>query len=74
MFKLSACITIALILGMVSSEKELEPEKEPLVEYTPRVLAHITTDKPVYKPNDMAFIEAYIFDPTTNGPATLMTS
>lgn len=48
------------------------PDSEIILEYTPRVLAHITTDKPVYKPNDMAFIEAYIFDPTTHGPAELM--
>ena len=34
-----------------------------------RILGHISTDKPIYKPNDMAFIEVYVFDPTTKGPA-----
>jgi uncharacterized protein YcfL len=76
MIKMSIYLTIAVILGMVACESEPEPipvpETETILEFTPRVLAHITTDKPVYKPNDMAFIEAYIFDPTTHGPATLL--
>lgn len=33
-----------------------------------RLLGHISTDKPVYKPNDMMFIEVYAFDPVTKGP------
>ena len=37
------------------------------------MLGHISTDKPVYKPKDMAFIEVYVFDPTTKGPAQFMT-
>ena len=35
------------------------------------VLAHITTDKPVYKTNDMMFVEVYTFDPLTKAPAEL---
>ena len=31
-------------------------------------LAHITTDKPIYKPNDVAFIEVYAIDPHTKEP------
>jgi len=36
-----------------------------------RVLAHITTDKPIYKPNDVMFIEVFVIDPTTKKPAVL---
>jgi hypothetical protein len=73
MLKMSIYYTIALILGMVTCSDVKIPEiEEPILNYTPRILAHITTDKPVYKPKDIAFIEAYIFDPTTHGPATIL--
>ena len=32
------------------------------------VLAHIQTDKPVYKGNDVMFIEVYFVDPITKKP------
>ena len=35
-------------------------------------LAHITTDKPIYKPNDVAFIEVYAVDLLTKEPARKM--
>ena len=31
-------------------------------------LGHITTDKPIYKPNDVAFIEVYVIDSLTKEP------
>jgi len=73
--KMSILILVVFILGMVSGDiidvdimptPEPEPERP---EDNKRALAHITTDKPVYKPNDMAFIEVYVFDPATHGPA-----
>ena len=39
-----------------------------------RILAHITTDKPVYNPNDVVFIEVYLVDPTTKKPAEIKLS
>jgi hypothetical protein len=41
------------------------------LEESKRILAHITSDKPIYKPNDMAFFEVYTIDPTTKAPAHL---
>ena len=32
------------------------------------VLAHIQSDKPVYKSNDVMFVEVYFFDPVTKKP------
>ena len=37
-----------------------------------RILAHITTDKPIYKANDVAFVEVFLIDPTTKKPAKLL--
>jgi hypothetical protein len=75
--KTSIYFTIALILGMVTCSDpptfiKIPVPEESIFEYTPRILAHITTDKPVYKQKDIAFIEAYIFDTTTHGPATIL--
>jgi len=54
-------------------EEILPPLPPPVevVDKTIRALAHITTDKPVYKPLDVMFIEVFVIDPTTKAPTVM---
>jgi len=36
----------------------------------PRLDAHITTDKPLYKPGDIMYVEVYMFDALDKTPYT----
>ena len=40
-------------------------------DWTHRLEAHISTDKVIYRPNDVIFIEAYIIDAFTKTPIGL---
>jgi len=42
-----------------------------MIENSERVLAHISTDKPIYKPDDVMFVEVHVVNPVSKEPARL---
>ena len=48
---------------------KLPPPIHPVTKKDQGALAHISTDKPIYKPNDVIFIEVHIINPMTKAPA-----
>lgn len=66
---LSSNLDLKWLSDKISSETSIylpEPSN-----YNPRLEAHITTDKVIYRPNDVIFIEAYIVDAFNKTPIGL---
>eukprot|EP00347_Sterkiella_histriomuscorum_P000042 403377406 len=53
-------------------QKIRAPERmpQPIESQNQRILAHIHTDKLIYKPNDVMFVEVFLFDAMTKQPVT----
>ena len=66
MKNLTIFTAIIMILNISSINGRIRPIRPPFPRReSERILAHILTDKPVYKPNDVMFVELYLIDAFT---------